>query len=125
MFVSEGQLVIFIFCVALGFLIGIIWSIFSILREVFQLRIFRLFLDVLFFVVSILFYVLYANLLNFPSFRFYMPIGVFIGLFFYCESFHYILAKCIKRLYNITVKYTVKVIKRFKTKRTSKDESNQ
>ncbi|MBR2870239.1 MAG: hypothetical protein IKB98_02510, partial [Clostridia bacterium] len=86
MFVSEGQLVVFIFCVALGFFIGIIWSIFSILREVFQLRIFRLFLDVLFFVVSILFYVLYANLLNFPSFRFYMPIGVFIGLFFYCES---------------------------------------
>lgn len=101
MFVSSGQFYFFIFCVAFGGISGVVLTIPSLLKLLIKNKIFGIFIDVFFWCLIALFYGYYSFKLNFPNFRFYMFAGVIIGQIIYFKSFYYILAKFIKKLYNI------------------------
>lgn len=126
MFVSQGQFSVFLLCCSFGFAIGIIYSFFYIIKSFFRLKIACYLLDIFFFIVASFLFVFYSLLLNFPNYKFYMPLGVLFGLFIYCESFNFMLAKCIKKIYNIIKKFLQKMkncFNKIKAKRKLKDGS--
>ena len=119
MFVSSGQFYVFLACIGLGGLSGVIFSLFLPLRIVLN-SFCRIIVDVISFCIVSVLFVWVSYLLRFPSFRLYMPIGVLIGLFIYAESFNIILAKIIKKLYNIINKKILKWFRLIKAKISKK-----
>ena len=109
MYVSANQIYVFLACVAFGGSVGILFSVSCGIKALTKWEILRILSDVLAFIVSLVFYVIYANVLKFPTFRMYMPLGVFVGILAYFKSFHIILAKYVKLIYNILVKKYLKV----------------
>ena len=105
MFVSSGQLYVFVCCVAFGFCSGVLFNLFKPLKDLFVNKIINYFID--FFVFSLLgiIYCRFTILANFPSLRAYMLFGVFAGLFIYFKSFYITIAKNTKKLYNIISKF--------------------
>ena len=108
MFVTFDQFYVATFIFALGFVFAIILGVFDVpIRSNIYIAVKNILVFVLFLTVSIL-YCYLAVKLNFPTFRVYMPIIFFLGL--YCEkkTLHLPLAKLYKKLYN---KYIVKKVK--------------
>ncbi len=101
MFVSSGQFYVFIACVAYGTVLGVLFFLVADLTSKVKNKILRGFFDFLPFFIGAVLFVLYYNYYNFPSFRWYMIFGVFLGVILYGESFRLILAKAIKKVYNI------------------------
>lgn len=99
-FISNGQFYIFLACISFG----AIWGIFYlpiILFKQFKVKWLNILLDLVFFVLLSASYFLYSFTLRFPSVRLYMLAGVLVGLFISAKSFNIILAKFIKKIYNI------------------------
>ena len=100
MFVSKGQIYVFIACVAYGIMSSIIFLMTRILKCKFkQTKVVQLF-DVLGYVLISLGYIIYSHLFSFPNFRLYMPFGVLVGHYLSIKSFHITLAKTFKKVYN-------------------------
>ena len=116
MFSSSGQFFILLACIGFGYVSGVIFTIVFSLKKLFNNFFLGIILDFCLFFTSCFFFVLYANLLNFPSFRLFIAIGVFAGLIFYIESFHFILAKSCKIVYNKVKKIFTKKSPRLKVK---------
>ena len=102
--VSLGQFCIFLTCVSIGGVFGIVYTLFYIVKSLIKNNAVKILLDCFLFVLLTFFYVLISYLLNFPSFRIYMAFGVILGLILYQESFNFILAKFSKKIYNIIIK---------------------
>ena len=101
MFVTKNQLYVFIACVAFGGGAGIIFSLLSVIFERIKNKVIK---ALPFIIISIplgFSYVFYGYMLKFPNFRVYMILGVFCGIYLYFKSFHIILAKFVKKFYNI------------------------
>ncbi|MBE5734753.1 MAG: hypothetical protein E7347_06920 [Clostridiales bacterium] len=101
MFVTKNQLFIFIACLSFGGVSGVIYTLSALIKKPIRNKFLRFLPDILFsFPFGVLF-VVYSYSLNFPNVRPYMLFGVFLGLLLYFKSFHIILAKCGKKIYNI------------------------
>lgn len=117
MFVSKNQFFVFIACIAYGALSGGLFSIFSVVKFFIKVKSVKTIIDVLTFIIAGLGYVFYGYKLEFPDFRLYMAVGVFIGIFAYFKSLHILLAKYAKKFYNRIE------IKKSKRKKAENDRS--
>lgn len=104
MFETLSQFCVFVACVGYGAISGIIFSMSSALKYVFNKKALGIVSDALSFFIVGGVYVYYSYALNFPSLRLYMPLGVLLGIYCYMKSFHIILAKICKKAYNILQK---------------------
>ena len=102
--VSSGQFFVFLTCVSLGVFFGVIYTILYCIKGLVKSKVIMSLFDIIYFVLIAFLYTVITCNLKFPSFRFYMIIGVFLGLIGYIESFNFILAKFIKKIYNSIVK---------------------
>lgn len=123
MFVTKHQFYVFIACIAFGGMGGVLFSIFQTIKFCIKNKLVKATFDVFVFLILAGGYVLYSHLLNFPNIRIYMMAGVFVGIVLYFKSFHIILAKYLKKLYNIIVK-NLKRKKKEKHERIKVKKSN-
>lgn len=121
MFVTINQFYIFVACVAIGGISGIFFSVANFVNFLCKKSAINFFADFFAFMLTTLLFVFCAYKLNFPSIRFYMFIGVFVGIFLYNKSFNIILAKIAKKLYNKLVKKFNKIKMYFLLKHQSKN----
>ena len=123
MFVTENQIFVFFACVAIGGMCGIFFSVAYFLKRIVKTGVFAVLFDVIAFACTAFLYAFAAFTLKFPSYRLYMTAGVLIGIFFYMESFHILLALCAEKLYNI---FVIK-LRALKSKRKArvKDDENE
>ena len=115
MFISSGQFYVFIACVALGGIFGILFSISELSKYFIKNTYIKFLPDAVAFCLVALGFITISFILKFPNFRIYMAFGVLLGVALYFKSFHIILAKTSKKLYNI-------IVKKLKRKRLTKDE---
>ncbi len=101
MFVSSGQFFVFLSCVAFGVIMGVLYSGVIALKRLVKIKWICVLLDVLYFCVISIFFLIYSFWQEYPSIRGYMPLGALLGVYLYLKSFHIMLAKIIKRLYNV------------------------
>ncbi len=120
MFVSGGQFYVFVATIAFGGACGIFFSLSSLLKLKIKSDLLRIFPDFFSFLIVAILYVFYAKWMSFPNFRAYMPLGVIVGITIYFKSFHILLAKCVKNLYNKRIRLLIKV-KEFFDKRNKRD----
>lgn len=104
MFVTSDQIFIFILCVFIGSIIGGVYSIFSVMKFIFKNIFLKNLVDFLFAIISAFIFIFLSYEFSLPSFRIYMLLGLFFGFYLYLKSFYIILAKWIKKLYNIVSK---------------------
>ena len=104
MFVSLNQFYIFIASISFGIIGGVLYCPINFIKK--KLKKFQILflLDILYFFVLSVLFLFYSFLLKFPNVRAYMIFGVFLGIILYIKSFNNILAKVIKRVYNIISK---------------------
>jgi hypothetical protein len=98
------QFYIFFACFSIGAVCGIFFSCSCAIKYVFKnkkIKIVGVITDFFAFALTAIFYIYLSYKLNFPNFRFYMPIGVLLGVFAYIKSLHILLAKLLKKHYNI------------------------
>lgn len=100
MFVSSNQLYYFCACITFGVFFGVFYSIFKVFFVKLQYKL-VVFLDILMYLLFVILFTIFAYAMKFPSFRIYMPLGVLLGKFLYSISFEIILAKLVKKGYNI------------------------
>jgi len=108
MFISKNQFFVFLVCVFIG-------GLFALLSTILRPFIFRIknkflkqFLISITYVFGGFLFILGANYYNFPNFRAYMVIGFFTGIVLYDKSLGIILAKFLKKSYNIITKILTK-----------------
>ena len=101
MFVSHGQFYVFIASVSIGCVSGIIFSVVVEFSKLFKNRIVLQIGYGLSLILASISFVYFQYKLSFPSLRFYMIVGVFLGLIVYAKTFNLMLAKALKKLYNI------------------------
>ena len=109
MFVTANQFGVFVACFSLGSICGILFSVSALFKFVIKNRAINWIFDVLAFVVTGFIFVVLSHRLLFPDYRIYMSVGVFVGVIAYLKSFHILLAKCTKKIYNILRKKLEKV----------------
>ena len=119
MFVSNGQFYVFIACVCFGGIGGVFFSISNLFKSLTKKYTLKIIFDIIAFCLLSFLYVLFSHTLSFPSFRAYMVLGVFVGIFIYLKSFHIILAKILKKIYNIIDK---KILRKNKSKHDRRKE---
>ncbi len=100
MFVSGSQFYVFVACLAFGSVCGIFFSLSELFKIPIKNVILRIIPDFICFIITAVLFVGYSYLLKFPNFRAYMIIGVLVGILVYFKSFHILLAKCLKIIYN-------------------------
>ncbi|MBE7083594.1 MAG: hypothetical protein E7373_03210 [Clostridiales bacterium] len=105
MFVTANQIYVFIACVAFGSVSGIFYSLSSAFKFFIKNKVIKIVFDIFASIVVSFLYVIFSVLIKFPNVRIYMLVGVFVGLILYFKSFHILLAKCAKKIYNIIYKY--------------------
>ena len=108
MFITFDQIYVATFIFALGFIFAIILGIFDFSIRNNALIIVKNVLVFLLYLLMAFFYCFLSVKLNFPTFRVYMPIAFFFGLYFERKTLHLPLAKLYKKLYN---RYIVKKVK--------------
>ena len=124
---QENQLIIFIICVVVGFLGGVLYEPFSFTRKVFRCGTKRkklgIAIDVCFFVTFAFASVLLSHLLCFNDFRVFWWIGYAVGGIIYLKSLHKIIAFFENVCYNKVTKLVKKAKIKEKTlkKRKVKD----
>lgn len=101
MFVTKNQIFVFIACVAFGGIGGILFSFSAGIKSFIKNRVLKCLPDLISMLILGAVFCLYSHFLNFPNLRTYMIAGVFIGNVLYFKSFHILLAKCVKKFYNI------------------------
>ena len=108
MFVTKNQLYVFLVCIFLGGIFATLLMLIKGLLGRFKNKFFRQFLTIIEYVFGALLFILGANYYNFPNFRAYMIIGFFAGIVLYNKSLGIILAKFLKKPYNIITKILTK-----------------
>ena len=102
--VSVNQFWVFLSCVSFGVFCGVLYSLVLFIKKHVKMYFVKVIIDVTFFISAGFLYILYSYFFNYPSLRFYMILGVISGGVLYIKSFALILAKVLKKLYNITNK---------------------
>ncbi len=102
---SQNQFTVFLLCVLIGFVGGVLYEPIFLLRRIFgckeeKRRVLGGVFDCLFFIVYAVFCVFAAYLCHFPAFRGYMWIGFALGGGLYAKSLRRILAFCFQVCYN-------------------------
>ena len=105
MFVSSNQFYFFIESLFMGVLLGVFYEIFHLLKVVLKNKIVGEIIDFSFFPVICISYLKAGEIFNFPNFRLYIFIGVLLGFVIYLLSFHEMLAKVFRLVYNKTVSF--------------------
>ncbi len=111
MFVSGGQFYVLVACVAFGGGCGVLFSISALFKVKVNNFFLRIIPDLIAFIITAFLYVAYSKSLQFPNFRAYMALGVLLGLGIYFKSFHILLAKYAKNLYNRSARFFTKLKK--------------
>ncbi len=111
MFVTANQLYVFLACVAFGTAVGVLLSFSMLLNCVIKKLWIKSIFDVVILSLAVFIFVWYSFSLNFPSLRFYMLVGVALGIVGYCKSYHIILAKMGKMAYNKIRIYKGKLVR--------------
>lgn len=101
MFVTANQFGVFVACFSIGGVCGALFSISALFKFVIKSVKLSWIFDVFAFILTSVIYVYTSHKLNFPNYRAYMTVGVFVGIFVYLKSFHILLAKSTKKIYNI------------------------
>ena len=121
MFVSSGQLAYFLGATVFGVICGVFFSASKSVKIRTDSTVIKVISDIIAFIVVSALFIAYSFYAGFPSFRPYMPAGVFIGIFLYMITFdriiRIILAKIVKKLYN-----AIKKIRNHKNKRLTKEK---
>ncbi len=99
--ISHNQIYVFIACLAFGGIFAIFLAIISLIKDRLKNVVIKAMLDLLFFVLVSIAYLIYSSWLKFPSLRAYMICGVFAGILLSLENFKVILAKFVDIVYNI------------------------
>ena len=122
MFVTLNQFFIFIACVSFGGVMGLLYSPTLLLREKFGNKLYVFIFELIFYLFLAFAFFVYSFIIKFHNLRGYMIVGVFIGIYLYVKSFHYMLAKFIKRYYNKIDKFLLrkKIDDRRKGKKTNR-----
>lgn len=100
MFVSSGQTVAFIYCIAFGVVMGLCYFGVTFLKKTRLKSWIKILIDCVFFTVFAFVYFLFSVTFELPDFRVYMLLGVAVGFYFQNITFNNALAKLIKTLYN-------------------------
>ncbi len=113
---SKNQFVLFCISVAIGFLGGVLYEIFGIIRSLFKCgkgknRAFEIALDIGFFIAFAVLTISSAYAFRFPSFRVYMFIGYALGGGLYLKTLHIMVAFLKKICYNKITQVVKKVKK--------------
>ena len=108
MFVVKNQLYIFLACLSFGAISGLLFSLSALIKCKIKNKIIRIFPDALVFFITTISYIIYSYFMEFPNLRIYMIFAVFLGLYLYMKSFDIILAKVVKKIYNIFTKRKTK-----------------
>lgn len=116
MFVTKSQIFVFIACVAIGGVGGIFFAISDFIKLFIKNERFRFLPDIAAFSLLAVWYGFASFMLRFPSYRFYMTVGVVSGLFLYMKSFRLTLDLWMKKLYNVIIK-TIAAIQAARTRR--------
>ena len=116
MFAAENQIFVVLACVGFGAVCGILFSASAGVKYFVRNKWVKIIPDIVAFAALSVLYVLFACSLEFPSYRIYMTLATFGGLFLYMKSFLIILAFFTEKLYNITVK---KIFRRKITEKAS------
>ena len=101
MFVTKSQLFIFLACVGFGGVSAIVFNLSFVLKLFFKNRIVKIIIDIMLSLPIGFAFVQYSFVMNFPSVRFYMLVGIFIGIYLYFKSFYIIVANLCEKFYNI------------------------
>ena len=100
MFATANQFYYFCACVSFGLIFGFFYNIYVFIRGKNGFYFFII-SDIIIYLIFSIIFAYYAYLLDFPNFRIYMPIGVFFGKILYEITFKILLAKIVKKGYNI------------------------
>ncbi|MBQ8426642.1 MAG: spore cortex biosynthesis protein YabQ [Clostridia bacterium] len=101
MFVTANQIFIFLACVSFGGVAGVLFSSAIAVKSVIKNKWLKILPDVFAFFITAILYVLYSFNMRFSNLRLYMVVGVLVGISLYLKSFHILLAKFLKKAYNI------------------------
>lgn len=115
-----GQFPVFVLCLAIGFLGGVLYELFSFVRLSFgcrhgKNRLLGGVVDLLFWISFSISCVFFAYAFEFPSIRAYMWIGYGIGGILYLKTLHKIIAFFENMCYNKIILLIKKAKKREKT----------
>ena len=105
---TKNQFIIFLLCVCIGFVAGILYEALSFLFVPFTRKgkayILRAIKDVLFWLIFTIFVVFISHVLQVPSLRGYMWLGYVLGGILYLKTLRRIVAFCKKICYNTYIK---------------------
>lgn len=104
MFVTANQLFVFLSCLSFGACFGVFRTLVIIIKEKISNKEIKGVVEIVYFILLSFGYVLYSFLVKMPNLRVYMIVAVLLGNYLYIKSFHYILAKSVKRVYNVLVR---------------------
>ena len=121
MFVTKNQFFVFLACITFGGGAGLFLSAINGIGFLFKKRIINFFCSVLALTVIGVLFSQYSYNMYFPNFRIYMIVGVLIGIYLYYKSFYIILAKILKKFYNIIKQKIV----RLKGKKNDRNKSKK
>jgi hypothetical protein len=104
MFVTSGQFIYFLGAVTFGGIFGVLYSVITAVKSLIKnqklCKILGGILEIIFFLFLSVSFLFYRNFYGYPSLRAYMVVGVILGLILYAKSFHLLLAKAGKVVYN-------------------------
>ena len=118
MFVTSNQFYVFVACVAFGGVAGMFFSLSAAVKFFLKNKFLRAVPDVAAFTITFAVYLAYSFYAGFPDFRIYMFAGVAAGIALYMKSFHLLLAKSGKIIYNICERKKEKRNERRKVQKT-------
>lgn len=101
MYVSHGQFYVFTSCIAFGSVLSLLLVISFPLVRVIKSKLLKTFIEFLIFVIITALFNYYSYVMQMGNFRFFMPFGVFLGVFLGYKTFGFALAKASVIVYNI------------------------
>ena len=104
MFLSLDQPRIFIICLLVGIISGVYYEIFSLVIRFIKQKWLIHAVKALWLVSCAPIYITFSLICEFPDFRGYMAVGVWLGLYLYKLSFHKVFAIFTNKVYNIVIK---------------------
>lgn len=117
---TKGQFSVFCICIAVGFVGGLLYEAFGVIRWIFgcsrgKNKTLCIALDILFFLSFAILSVFAAYNFRFPAFRVYMWLGNAVGFLLYLKILHRIVAFFENMCYNKVIKLIKKAKNREKT----------
>lgn len=98
--IEIGQFYQFILAITIGLCSGILYEGNCICRFYCKNRIVIIFVDIAFFLLFAVSYMLFATIYFLPNFRIYIAVGCLLGFLIYYKSIHKILAILAKKCYS-------------------------